>query len=144
MKRNYQGTVERIKEIALAHPQVNSAEDGRELEFDVKKKNLWPRVFIRTDASGIAGGLGTAEPYVVFSILVMDRLNTDRSNVLDAMNVTHAIMMSFIATLNKDQLIRLENSPTFDPLYDYQDSQSAGWTLTTRFYLDANLECYPV
>ena len=144
MKQNYQGTVERIKEIALAHPQVNSAEDGRELEFDVKKKNLWPRVFIRTDASGIVGGMGTAEPYVAFSILVMDRLNTDRSNMIDVMNTTHTIMLAFLATLNKEQLIRFENSPAFNPLYDYQDSQAAGWSLTTRFYLDVNLECYPV
>lgn len=143
-KLNYQGVVERIKAIALAHPQVNSADDGRELEFDVAKTSLWPRVFIRTDGSGILGGQGTAEPYVTFSILVMDRLNTDRSNMIDAMNITHSIMLAFLATMNKEQLIRYETSPTMSPLYDYQDTQSAGWTVTVRVYLDVALLCYPV
>lgn len=144
MKRNYQGVLERIKANALAHPQVKSADDGRELEFDVKKKNLWPRVFIRTDAGAIVGGEGTVELNVTFSILVMDRLDTKRLNTVDVLNETHSIMTDLLANLNKDQLIRVENGLTLTPIYDYQDSQSAGWTAVVMVYLDSGFVCYPV
>jgi len=144
MKRNYQGVVERIKEIALAHPQVASADDGRELEFDVTKKNQWPRMFLRTDSSDILGGQGSAEITVTFTMLVMDRLNTKRTNVIDASNVTHQIMLDILATLNSEQLIRVEDGLTLNPLYDYHDAQAAGWDVTITVYLENELKCYPV
>lgn len=144
MKRNYQGVLERIKTVALAHPQVNSADDGRELEFDVKKASLFPRVFIRTDTGAVVGGLGTVELTVTFSVLVMDRLNTKRTNAVDVLNSTHSIMTDFLATMNKEQLIRTVDNPSFVPLYDYQDTQTAGWIATLVVYLDSGFECYPV
>lgn len=144
MKRNYQGVLERIKTVALAHPQVKSADDGRELEFDVKKTNVWPRVFIRTDSSNVVGGEGTVELSIVFTILVMDRLEADRSNVVSVMNETHSILTDILATLNKEQLIRVTDNPIITPLYDYQDSQSSGWQVPVQVYLDQGFECYPV
>lgn len=144
MKRNYQGVVNRIKEIAEAHPQINSADDGRELEFDTKKTNLWPRLFLRTEASPIVGGLGSVELSVDFTILLMDRLNTERSNVIDVMNMTHSALTDVLAVLNKEQLIRVSDNPTMTPLYDYQDTQTSGWQVGIRVYLDSGFECYPV
>lgn len=144
MKRNYLGVVERIKEIALAHPQVNSVDEGRVLEFDTKKASLFPRVFIRTDSSPILGGQGTVLISVNFSLLVMDRLNAKRSNVMDVMNTNHTIAMGILATLNKEQLTRTYDNPTLLPLYDYQDTQTAGWIAPISVYLDTVYECYPV
>jgi hypothetical protein len=144
MKLNYQGVLERLKTVILAHPQVNSCDDGRELEFDVNKSELWPRGFIRTEASTLLGGLGSAELSCNFTILMMDRLNTDRTNVVDVMNSMHSILTDVMATLNSEQLIRIEEGIVFNPLYDYQDSQSAGWSVEIRTYIEGSLECYPV
>jgi len=141
MKRNYQGVVKRIKQVAEAHPQINSADDGRELEFDVGKKQLWPRVFIRTDSSDIIGGDGTVELTVNFTLLIADRLKANRDNIVDVLNTTHGAMTDILATLHKEQLIRLDNK-TATPLYDYQDSQSAGWSIPITVWLDDGFKCY--
>jgi hypothetical protein len=144
MKRNYQGAIERIKTVALAHPQIKSADTGRELEFDVTKNNTWPRFFARTENSPITGGLGTVELSVNLTFLLMDRLKADRSNVQDVLNSNHAILTDVLATLNKEQLIRVEDNLTMEPLYDYQDSQTAGWQVGVRVYLDSGFQCYTV
>ncbi len=144
MKRNYQGVLERIKTVAQAHPQINSADDGRELEFDVNKTQQWPRAFIRTEAGALLGGQGTVELVNDFTLLIMDRLETDRSNVVDVLNSTHSILTDVLATLNKEQLIRVEDGIAITPMYDYQDSQSAGWSAGIRIYTDSSFECYPV
>jgi len=144
MKRNYQGVLKRIKEIAEAHPQVNSADDGRELEFDTTKNNLWPRVFVRTEQSDIVGGEGSVELTVTFTLLVMDRMKSDRSNMVDVMNATHSILTDILATMNKEQLIRLTDNGTMTPLYDYADSQSSGWQIPVKVWLDVGFQCYPV
>ena len=145
MKRNYLGVVSRIKEVALAHPQINSADDGRELEFDTTKKNIWPRFFIKTVVAPVLGGLGSVELAIDFSVLLMDRLNAKRNNTLDVMNLTHSVLTDVLATLNKEQLIRVEDNPTMAPLYDYHDTQTSGWQIANlRVYLDSGFKCYSV
>ena len=144
MKRNYQGVLNRIKEISLAHPMVNSADDGRELEFDVKKNNLWPRVFIRTEQSDVVGGQGSVELSVTFSLLVMDRVKADRSNTVDVMGSTHSILTDILATMNKEQLIHLTDNPVITPQYDYSDSQSSGWVVPVKVWLDQGMQCFRV
>lgn len=144
MKRNYQETIERIKVVAMAHPSIYSVGDGRELEFDIKKKHNWPRFFIRTEASPVLAGPGTVEVAVNFTFLLMDRLNVERSNVVEVMNNMHTYLTAVLATLNKDQLIRAEDNPVMAPLYDYQDTQTAGWQVPVRVYLDSGFECYEV
>ena len=144
MRQNYLDVVKRIKEVANAHSNVYSVDDGRELEFDTKKKNQFPRVFLRTDQSDIVGGEGTVELTVTFSILVMDRMKADRSNMVDAINTTHSILTDILATMNKEQLIRVTDNPTMTPLYDYQDSQSSGWQVGVKVWLDVGFQCYPV
>ncbi len=144
MKRNYQGVINRIKEVALAHPQINSADEGRQLEFDTNKTNIWPRLFIRTDTAPIEGGLGSVELSVVFTILLMDRLNVKRDNTVDVLNLTHSALTDVLATLNKEGLIRVSNSMTMAPLYDYQDTQTSGWQVAIKVYLDSVFNCYPV
>ena len=141
-KLNYLGALERIESIAGAHPQVNSVDDGRELEFDTKKTDLWPRVFIRTESGSVLGGLGSATATAGFSLLVMDRLDTKRNNVRDVLNSTHSIMIDILATLHKNQVIRLEDNQTYSPLIDYQDTQAAGWTVDIFTYLDMPFMCY--
>lgn len=144
MKRNYQGVLNRIKVIALAHPQINSVDNGRDLEFDVTKSNQFPRFFIKTVDSPIIGGLGSVELVVNFAVLLVDRLNTKRNNTDDVMNLCHSAMTDVLATLNKEGLIRVSDSPTMSPLYDYQDSQTAGWQCGIRVYLDSGFDCYNV
>lgn len=144
MKRNYQGVLERIEDIALAHPQVNSFDSGRDLEFDVNKTDLWPRVFIKTESSLVVGGQGTVELVVLFSMLVMDRLNTERTNVVSVLNQNHSIATDILATLHKEAITRVSDGATLNPLYDYQDTQTAGWGVSVRAYTDIGFECYPV
>lgn len=144
MKRNYQDVVNRIKAVALSHPDIYSADDGRELEFDTKKKIEWPRFFIRTETAPIVGGLGSVELSLNFTVLLMDRLNTDRQNVVEVMSKTHSAMIDVLATLNSEQLIRVTDNPILSPLYDYQDTQTAGWQVPIRVYLDMDFECYTV
>lgn len=144
MKRNYQGVLNEIKAVALAHPQINSADDGRELEFDTTKTNIWPRLFIRTEDGPILGGLGTVELSINFTILLMDRLNTARTNTNDVLNITHSALTDVLATLNKEGLIRVEDGLLMSPLYDYQDTQTSGWQVGIRVYLDSVFQCYPV
>lgn len=144
MKRNYQGVLKRLKEIAEAHPQINSVDDGRELEFDTNKANLWPRFFIRTDRSDVVGGEGSVELTVTFSFLLTDRMKPDRSNMVDVMGLTHSVMTDVLAVMNKEQLVRVEDGWTLEPLYDYQDSQSSGWQIQVAVYLDQGFVCYPV
>ena len=144
MRQTYQDAVKRIKEVALAHPKIYSADDGRELEFDIKKKHEWPRFFIRTETSPIAGGLGTVEVSVNFTVLLMGLVNKERSDIVEVMNTTHSAMLAVLATLNKDQLIRVTDNPVLAPLYDYQDTQTSGWQVPITVYLTAGFECYEV
>lgn len=144
MKTNYKGAIERINTVALAHPQVNSADDGRELEFDVNKANQFPRVFIKTVDSPIVGGEGSVDLSVNFDILVADRFKPDRSNVVDVMNLTHSVLTDILATLNKERLIRVSDGFALSPLYDYHDSQVGAWQTRIRVYLDQGFNCYPV
>lgn len=144
MKRNYQGVLKRLKEVADAHPQVNSVDDGRELEFDTTKDNIWPRVFIRTDRGTVVGGPGTAQAYIIFSMLCMDRMKADRSNMTDVMNLTHSVLMDILATCNKEQLIYFEDGLVLEPLYDYHDTQSSGWTVELLVPITEGFQCYPV
>ena len=144
MRQTYQDAVKRIKEVAMAHPGIYSADDGRELEFDIKKKHEWPRFFIRTETSPITGGLGSVEVSVNFTILLMGLVNKERSNIVDVMNATHSAMLDVLATLNKEQLIRVTDNPILSPLYDYQDTQTSGWECPIKTYLTADFECYDV
>lgn len=144
MKRNYQGVTERIKTVALAHPQVNSADIGRELEFDTKKNNVWPRFFVRVEDAPIVGGQGSVELRVNLTFLIMDRLKADRSNVEDVMNQNHSILTDILATLHKDRIVRAEDGFALSPLYDYQDTQTAGWQCPVRVYLETGFQCYEV
>jgi hypothetical protein len=144
MKLNYQDALKRIKTIAGAHSLVYSVDDGRELEFDTKRKNQWPRVFIRTDQSNFIGGEGTVVLTVTYTLLVMDKVKSDRSNIVEVMGKTHGIMTDILATMNKEQLIRLTDNGTLTPLYDYQDTQSSGWQIPVNVYLDIGFECYEV
>ena len=144
MKRNYQGAIKRIEQIAAAHPAVGSVDVGRDLEFDVNKTNLWPRVFIKPVSGQVLGGQGTAEMFITMNVMVMDRLTTDRANMVDVHATTHQILTDFMATLNKEQFTRTTDNPTFVAVADYQDSQSAGWEVVLRIYLDSGYECYPV
>jgi hypothetical protein len=142
MKTNYQGAIERISVIAGSHPQVHSADNGRELEFDVAKTDLWPRFFMVTVNGPIQGGEGSVELSINLDLILADRLKTDRSNVLDVMNTTHAALTDILAQLNKERLIRLTDSFQLDPLYDFQDTQTAGWRVRVRVYLDQGFNCY--
>jgi uncharacterized protein YggE len=144
MKRNYQGVLNRIKAVATAHPQINSVDTGRELEFDTTKLNQWPRFFIRTETSPVVGGQGSVEISVNFTFLLMDRMNTKRTNTDEVLNLCHSALTDVLATLNKEGLIRVTDNPTMSPLYDYQDTQTAGWQVGVRVYLDSVFQCYNV
>lgn len=144
MRQTYQDVVSRIKVVAKAHPDIYSVDDGRELEFDIKKKHEWPRFFIRTETSPIVGGQGTVELSVNFTVLLMGLVNKERSNILDVMGATHSTMTDVLAVLNKEQLIRVTDNPIMSPLYDYQDTQTSGWQVPIRVYLSAGFQCYDV
>jgi hypothetical protein len=144
MKRTYQDVVNRIKEVANAHSGIYSVDDGRDLEFDVKKKHEWPRFFIKTVAAPILGGPGTVELGVDFVFLLMGRVNIDRSDIVEVMNTTHSAMTDVLATLSYEQIIRKEDLRPMTPLYDYQDTQTSGWQIPVRAYIEKGFECYTV
>jgi hypothetical protein len=144
MKRNYISVIEKVKEIALAHPQVNSAESGRELGLDTKKKDLFPKVYIDTVSSPFSIGQGSAEAVIVLNIKVVDKQNKNRSNIEDILNNTHVIFAEIVATLLKYQLIRYGDSITLEPIRDSHDSQVSGWMADVRTYPDVAFQCYPV
>lgn len=144
MRQTYQDVVNRIKKVALAHPNIYSADDGRELEFDIKKKHEWPRFFIRTETSPITGGTGSVEVAVNFTVLLMGLVNKERTDIVEVMGITHSAMLAVLATLNKEQLIRATDNPVLSPLYDYQDTQTSGWQVAITVYLTAGFECYDV
>lgn len=144
MRQNYQEVVNRIKQIADSHPDIYSSDVGREFEFDIKKKHEWPRFFLRTEASNITGGLGSAETSVAFTMLVMGKVDKERSDIVEVMSQQHQTMLDILATMHKDQLIRIEDNPVLVPLYDYQDTQTSGWQVAVRVYLDASLQCITI
>jgi len=144
MNLTYQSVLNRIKTVAEAHPDVYSIDVGRELEFDIKKKHEWPRFFIKTVDSPIQGGLGTVEISVNFEFLLTGLVKKDRSDIVEVMNTCHSAMLAILATLHKDQVIRVTDNPVLRPLYDYQDTQTSGWRVPVRAYLDAGFTCYEV
>lgn len=144
MKQSYQGVLKNIEAVVLAHPMVNSVDNGRELEFDVKKSSLFPRGFIRTIGGSVTGGHGSAEVTLNFSLLIADRLNTKRTNMVSALNDTHAIMLGVVGTLVREQLIDISGGLSLTPVMDYHDTQVAGWQFDFRVILDTGLQCYDV
>ena len=89
-------------------------------------------------------GLGTVEVSVNFTVLLQGLVKKDRSDIVEVMNTTHSAMLAVLATLNKDQLIRVTDNPVLSPLYDYQDTQTSGWECPIKVYLTAGFECYEV
>ena len=144
MKQSYQDVLKKIEEVCLAHPLVKSADSGRELEFDFNKTNQFPRTFTRTEGANITAGEGSAQLNLTFTLLIMDRIKTDRSNVVDVLNNTLTIMLAILGTLHAEQISRLEDEPDIVPLYDYQDTQSGGWSVSFTVETDAVIQCYPV
>ena len=144
MQQTYQDVLNAVKTVIEAHPKVYSVDDGRELEFDTKKKIEWPRVFIRTDASPITAGQGSAQVWLNFTLLCTDKVKADRSDIVEVMSKCHEIMVAILATLNQQQLIYLEANYRLDPLYDYHDTQTSGWEVPIQVQLTGQIECYTV
>jgi len=144
MKQSYQDVLKSIEEVCLAHPLIKSADSGRELEFDFSKNNQFPRSFVRTEGANISAGEGSAEVSITLTLLVMDRIKTDRSNMVDVLNNTFSILLAVLGTLHAKNISRLEEEPDIVPLYDYQDSQSGGWSVTITVPTDMVIQCYPV
>jgi hypothetical protein len=60
------------------------------------------------------------------------------------MNTTHSAMTDVLATLSYEQIIRKEDLRPMTPLYDYQDTQTSGWQIPVRAYIEKGFECYTV
>lgn len=144
MNLNWQKLIESVAEVSRNHPLVNSVDDGREMEFDTRKSEAWPRVFLSPATSNITGGQGSVVVTASFTIVVADRLVTDRSNMNQALGDCHSIMLDIFATLNKYQVGYITQNPLLTPVQDYQDSQSAGWTATFRGNVSRPLNCFEV
>ncbi len=136
MKQSYQSVLETIQETFENRPQVNSVDNGRELEFDVTKSNLFPRVFIQTVSSPFNGRWEYN-----FEIMVMDRLNSERDNMIDIMSLTKSIVEDGISQLNFLNIIN-PIGIVVTPVYDFQDSQSCGWQFPVTLFTEKGLECF--
>lgn len=136
MKQSYQSVLETVKEVFESRPQVNSVDDGRDLEVDIKKKNLWPRVFIKTIDSEFNGRWEYN-----FEILCLDRVNNDFSNLDDVMSLTKSIIEDGISQLNFLNIINPVGI-TVSPLYAFQDAESSGWTFPVTVFTEKGLECF--
>ena len=93
MRQSYQSVLETVQGVFLARPQVNSVDNGRELEFDIKKYNLFPRVFIKTLDSPFNGRWEYN-----LEIMCLDRVNNDFNNLVDVMSLTKSILEDGIST----------------------------------------------
>jgi hypothetical protein len=136
MKQSYQSVLETVKEVFENRPQVNSVDDGQELEVDITKDNLWPRVFIKTIDSDFNGRWEYN-----FEILCLDRVNNDFSNITDVMSLTKSIIEDAISQLNFLDIINPVGI-TVTPFYNFQDSQSSGWEFPVTVFTTKGLECF--
>ena len=136
MKQSYQSVLETVQQVFADRPQVNSVDVGRDLEIDITKNNLWPRVFIKTLDSPFNGRWEYN-----LEILCLDRVNNDFDNLIDVMSLTHSILedgisqLAFLDIINPVGII-------LTPLYAFQDAQSAGWTFPVTIFTTKGLECF--
>jgi len=144
MSQTYQDAVESLKTVMNASPALYSVDDGRELDFDTKKKHEWPRGFIRTEESPITGGQGSVMIYLNFTLLCMGKVKKDRSDIVEVMSAMHTALTNILATLNQQQLIYTENDVSLQPLYDYHDTLSSGWQVAIQVPMSKGYECYTV
>ncbi len=136
MKQSYQSVLETVQEVFQARPQVNSVDSGRELEFDIKKTNLFPRVFIKTIDSPFNGRWEYN-----FEIMCMERVNNDFSDMVDAMSLAKSILEDGISQLSFMNIIEPVGI-ILTPVYSFQDTQASGWTFPVTVFTEKGLECY--
>jgi hypothetical protein len=136
MKQSYQSVLETVQEVFENRPQVNSVDVGRDLEVDITKNNLWPRVFIKTLDSEFDGRWE-----YTFEILCLDRVNNDFSNLIDVMSLTKSILEDGISQLHFLNIIE-PIGIILTPLYAFQDAESSGWTFPVTVFTEKGLECY--
>lgn len=136
MKQSYQSVLETVSEVFASRPQVASVDNGRDLEVDIKKNNLWPRVFIKTVDSDFNGRWEYN-----FEILCLDRVNNDFSNILDVMSLTHSIIEDGISQLSYLNIIDPVGI-VISPVYAFQDAESSGWTFPVTVFTEKGLECF--
>lgn len=136
MKQSYQSVLETVQQVFTDRPQVNSVDSGRELEFDISKNNLFPRVFIQTISSPFTGRWE-----YTFEVLCMDLVNNDLANIVDVMSTTKSIMEDAISQLAFMDIIT-PIGMTLTPVYNYQDAQASGWTMTLVVFTTKGLECF--
>lgn len=136
MKHSYSDIVNQLTEVAEAHPQVASVDNGTEMEFDVKKYESFPRVFLRVNNSSYSGRF-----VYNFSILVLGLVNSDGSDKEDTMNRTHAIVEDLLSQYNYMELIKASEAQIL-PLTNYQDTVTAGWLINIPVYTEKGLECF--
>lgn len=144
MSHSYQKLIETTAEIAKQHPKINSADYGRELEFDTKKAVPWARCFIRMDGGTYTQGQGSASIRLGVTLLFMDRLTTKRDNLIDVMNDMLTATLEVLATLRQQRILTLAGTLNLQPVIDYADTQSAGWSVSVTYEPALTIECYPV
>lgn len=127
-----------IKDIAEANPQVASVDVGNEMEFDVKKYEQFPRVFIRTNNSKYAGRWTYG-----MTILVLDLVNNDAADRIDSQTRCHAIAVDLVSQLNYKQMVNPLDVELV-PLVNYQDTVTAGWAIEAEVFTELGLGCYEV
>ncbi|KPL08407.1 hypothetical protein AMJ86_00845 [bacterium SM23_57] len=136
MKNSYASVIENLKEVCELRPQVMSVDDGRELEFDIDKDVLFPRVFIKTVNSEYNGRWEYE-----FELLCLERINNDLSNLIDAMSLTKSILEDIISELNYQNILD-PIGVICEPIYAFQDAQSSGWRVPITLFTDKGLECH--
>ena len=135
MIHSYYDTLKQVEEVFKAHPQVASVDAGDTLEFDIKKFDQFPKVFIETLTSRYEGRWVYA-----MQLVVCDLVNNDKNDITDTLNNCHAILVDGVSQLNRLEMLD-PGQVSMIPIYNFQDTQVAGWRLDVDILTQLGLEC---
>lgn len=107
------------------------------------KHDIFPIIFVSPDTSfNITNDTGYFGTEMTFNIKVLDRINTDRTNIFTIMEETSNIINDIIIFFKNNGLSLTDDFQLIEPINNATTDNLAGYNLNVTFLIDSKAKCY--
>jgi len=137
--KDYNNTIDTLKQLGANHYQIQTVESGDIYEMDLEKNTMFPLMFVNP-INAIAG---THEMTLNFQVFIMDLVFPDQSNEQEVLSDCLQICNDLIGTFKNGESLLLSNQGvnaipkyftegdiTIEPFTERFDNSVTGWVFT--------------
>ena len=128
-----------LREIALKHVQIQKYFFGEELDIQEANALEYCTLFANINNGSIDSHFVNAN----LVLAVVDKVDTDKGNLLDVQSDTMQILNDIYSVLQYSTRWQnwniISDSGNFEKLYDETDSIMAGWSITINLKIKGNI-----